>query len=799
VGFSLQSLHLTFCLLPTTANDSLQSDANLADSVASIAESFLHDELSPREKLTLHKSFHPDLASSVSSHADDESNVPGSIDPFLSADDEEYHLDDDDPVGVSIFASLFERLLSRFEFDAADIKLTFIHPGNASFSISIPEIRYSREMADNTGSNTSGDSRPSPGATGTVSISGITMTTRSLRSRIHLPPTPLAPSTLSPVSPTILSNTFVPPPRSTSPASSSSSMNEDTQFLMSQSLACLPPRQPSPPSSIASSLYQSAISAAPMPVDKSRRTPPPGGRDQVEMNLPDNTLSGSSRNVVPEGQTATRRNSEPLEETIVSFGAESVIIRLTTPLVSFLQTIPSEPNSSSPSSHGDKPRVKANEKLHVSLTTGVLSCALHAWHVRSLLDVLDALASHRVPQAPVLTPDVKSLQATSDPSIPMLGPGIEGSVKVCGIVLILWSWDQGDSISQTSTPSPNDSLSNFFAHPLVPPQLSHGYVRVHVDGLSLSLNMSASVPVTSTTLQGKPAGVRTQSRTHSTASSTTALVLSLTDISIVAIHALPSPSEPTVLRASPILITDPLLPSQYSPTHLHPDVAAFISEETSPYAYPQLPTFEVTDWTDERHKRNGMRISMWRSRIKPKPGRRGSGDGQSKARSQADLQTKSPREVDQHSELPFSRASSAPAIILSTETVKTSSITGKKNGDTFTQRIDLKTVPLHVFVDLGLALKPGGLLVFLDPIIGSGGKENITGERIGRDEESSSESTGEESHTPPASPGVVRTREREKERRRLERLVLKDLDLDYDYRKKEPSKISRKSKSQVVC
>src|ERR1700722_19187094 len=78
VGFSLRSLHLTFHLLPSVLKTSASShfNQNLADSVTSIAESFLHTELSSREEATLRESFHPDLALSTHSNVEVESHIP---------------------------------------------------------------------------------------------------------------------------------------------------------------------------------------------------------------------------------------------------------------------------------------------------------------------------------------------------------------------------------------------------------------------------------------------------------------------------------------------------------------------------------------------------------------------------------------------------------------------------------------------------------------------------------------------------------------------------------------------------
>ena len=85
VGLSIQSLHLTFHVDTKAPVPTAQATTNLADSVVSVAESFIHDELTPGEEATLRESFHPDLDISVTSTRE---NVPGGLDPFIAADEE---------------------------------------------------------------------------------------------------------------------------------------------------------------------------------------------------------------------------------------------------------------------------------------------------------------------------------------------------------------------------------------------------------------------------------------------------------------------------------------------------------------------------------------------------------------------------------------------------------------------------------------------------------------------------------------------------------------------------------------
>ncbi len=137
LGFSLKSLHLNFLVSPVGEHGQAE-DTDLADSVASMAESFVHEQLTSKDDVNLWQSFRQELTV----HADDESNsLPGGLATFSPINPDGLKLDTE-PAGVSVFAGLIERLLARFEFDAQDIKITLIHPGNMSLTLSIQDIRY---------------------------------------------------------------------------------------------------------------------------------------------------------------------------------------------------------------------------------------------------------------------------------------------------------------------------------------------------------------------------------------------------------------------------------------------------------------------------------------------------------------------------------------------------------------------------------------------------------------------------------------------------------------------------------
>lgn len=113
---------------------------------------------------------------------------------------------------------------------------------------------------------------------------------------------------------------------------------------------------------------------------------------------------------------------------------------------------------------------------------------------------------------------------------------------------------------------------------------------------------------------------------------------------------------------------------------------------------------------------------------------------------------------------------------------------------TFEANIEL--LPLHLFVDLGLALGPIGsngkseLLTFIDEVTSlevlsvlespmKYHRDHDDHYKIGEDEDDMymPSRISRVQHA-----GPVTAREQERERRRLERLVLEDLDLGFDYR-----------------
>ncbi|KAG6866970.1 hypothetical protein C0991_003886 [Blastosporella zonata] len=701
LGFSLDSLHLTFHLLPAIS-DSAHPSSNLAESVASVAESFIHDELSPQEGAALWTSFHSDIVTPEQLGGDP--IVPGglSADPFLSNPEEAATQSDLDPAGVSIFATLIERLLARFEFDATNTKVTIVHPKNMSITASISEIRYHTD--DNNGvSGLTPDTVQLRGQRRTLSISGLTFSAQNLRSDTQIPGL-FTPTRYSPPASSSRDS-----PRPVSPSSSSSSMDEDTQFAMSQSLAFLPPRQPSPSGSVSSSMYQSAISTVSMHTDggnddhldrSGSRTPSPVTRPATLPAIP-----LPSHNQVYEHATG---------DIMMSFGSAPILLHINTPP-------PASFEADNFSVHGNEPG--GEQGVQFTLTLGVIACALQAWQIRALLELANEFQSH--PQAG------KDTQTQS-----MIDFKLVANIR--GLVILV------PLPSSKSSDAP--SLAEFFKWPLVPLILPHSYARLYLETISISISSKPALHVSSG---------NKEKATSSTVKATTG-ALTVDDISLFYIHESSSVIPARDLVASPILITDPDLPSLYDFHHQHP----------SKDGPDLLPTFEIVDWTADKHLSNGLKLSLWRTKPAPRrnavhPGTNVVPPVRSAVAIKIRYRISSPRSEQQET----------------------------------SDEVEVNIIPLHIFLDLG-RIRWDEIFSFMDEVLGD--KQPI--DRLSAQEpealSSSDDSDGEENTPPPTSHRIWHTEEGESERRRLAKLVLEDLDLDHNYGVKDGTRVQKSTRQR---
>lgn len=413
IGFSLNSLHITLRLQAPLQRLS-DPDVDLASSVASVAETFVQEELADPEEARLWESFHD----TVLTQEGDDHTIPGGLETFAQTGPAGSDIHEVDPVGVSMFATLIERLLARFQFDAQDIQVTIIDPNNITLKLSLSEVHYSSK-----------EGVGEPGTRRTVSLSGIQVATVGHIATAS--PTKSQASTTRPESPSSVETVSraASPPHS-SPSSSTSSLDEDTQFNMSQSLAGLPPRPLH--ESTTSSIYHSIISE--------RDTDPRGSH------------SSTSLHIVP----CEASSDAAKEHTLLSLGTMPLEFNLTTP----------SPTLSGPTS-------QRGDRYSLDISCGSIAIALQPWQISCLLQTIDTMNSFNHPTRKTNKETTESLVA------------LDVDLRLRSLTMLLLPSQPLDSVL-------TEPVQTFFARPLTPPQLGVGYSRLFVDGIAGQAYMRAS-------------------------------------------------------------------------------------------------------------------------------------------------------------------------------------------------------------------------------------------------------------------------------------------------------------------
>lgn len=545
LGLSLSSLDLVFHVVPSPPI--LNLDVDITASVASVAESFIHEELSPREAVAFWQTLHPTTPSPSDI---EEQAIPGGLDTINATDNR--HKLDMDPEGVSVFATLIERLLARFEFDVQDLTVTLIHPGNMSLTLYLEEIRYQTVSKDTNLSSSGGESR-------TLFIKGCHLAAKNLDSNIPFQSTASASATSASPSTS----------RPLSRISSSSSIDEETQFAMSQSLAFLPLKADPLSTSTSSSMYQSALSQSFLdPLDEILEAVPEANivplSSEAPLNVPVSTARKDNR--------------------LLSFGSLPIDIQLTTP-----SPVAKVSNDDPFLPHAED-RVYSDEILQVAVSMGVIACALRPWHIHGLLQLIQSLNR---PNQKASEVDAESFGKLST----LCNIPLRIHTQLRGLVLLLLPSPRSVHSSMT------DSVENFFDRCLVPPPLDCGYTRIHLDGLTASLICSSHQKQDSDA-PGSP------TNNAEINSSSLSLEFAITDISIFFFSKPPFDNKSSQSSAFPLLLTDPHLATQYPTSHNHPQGNG---------SYNHLPRFDIIDWTEEKCQSFGTRLSAWRVRL-PKHG-----------------------------------------------------------------------------------------------------------------------------------------------------------------------------------
>ena len=756
---------------------------NLTDSISDAAELFAHEEITREESTEVYQAFQ-NSRKPRSNKGDD--YVPGGLD--ASRDDPEVY-PDVDPTGISMFASMFEYLLSQFAFSAKDITITVIHPGHSSFRFKVAELRYGKPTAGH------GET------TRTVQISGVEIAHRdlaisgspvsrhsesgflsSVRQEFDAASSQVGNMAMASSSPAAS-------PSSSTPSSlKSRSGSNDYAPSVDLSIPEHCSRPSSPSGSTASSLFQSALTTQGSGRElrnfegTAAHLQEAGGDDTV----PDqDSRTAGNCSLSPADDPI---NDEPFHRVIASLITEPIVIHITT------STPPLPQNQTNPASHTAEPDTSHPDSLHpnleISVSAGVVAFALIASQIGAILDIISVIESHSGQSSK------HSMFKNASPVAPPLSLLDQASLtlRIRGLVLLLQSVPA--SLTTSFEDSHDGPLNNFFVHPLTPPKTNHSYIRFVMDMLKADFSVSTTLEQLTDEpnsilghLPGRsrvPRGVRGVTSSQ--------LRFSIGDLSICAFCI---PNNAVVGHAAhnpfvvlPILLTDPFLHTQYSPEHHPPPTVERHSDISPEYIrkpFPPLPEFEILDWTSEDRRTSHAKLSLWR--VKPPPGYRRTHRSHPGDSPVSPYMPSSPKVMAE--ELSTNKPQSALSGQMSLSSPRDQGIGTDPESESACS-IHITIIPVHVFVDMG---GMPAVLDFVDIVSirrSSGGSSMISSrssdsDSEGEDHKGAHRYANSGDLTPLSSP----------QREALERInqrELEDLNLSVDYlsRPSAPERLSPK-------
>ena len=681
VELSVRSLRLVFHLLPRVAKDTPLPSKNLADSISDAAQTFAHEEITRDESTEVHQAL---KSCGPPSFDMGDNYVPGGLD---ASSEDSGGQSDVDPTGISMFASMIEYLLSQFTFSAEDVNITVIYPGHSSFRFKVSGIRSGRPTSSPRES------------TRTIEISGVEIAHCDLS--VSDPSVLLGVNSPSSVQcrPGATSCRMDPVSVTTSLTSSSQTQIDSKEPVKSSEQPDPEhrPRSVSPSDSMSSSLFQSAL------MTQGSEREPEGCESKVfysqgigsndTVHSPSDRMTGNYRHSCASGTT----EGESCHQVLISLATEPIVAYITTSTPQALSKASSQYQSSSQTTGLDMPNSQ-QPRLEVSVSVGVIACALTAAQICAMLDVISVVGSHsdRIAQPPV------SKDSSSVPPGLSLLDQMSLTIQIRGFVLLLRSTPTSltGCSSEEARIVPHDALDEFFAHPLVPPKIGHSYVRFVMDTLKADFSVSTTLEH----LTGSPFPRHTNERSRLSrgvsGKTSSRLGFSVGDLSVCAFCA---PVNSIATQESgetfvlPILLTDLFLSTQYHPEHRPLPVIGRHSDTSPEFIrknFSTLPEFEVLDWTSQVHRTSQATLSFWR--VKPPPGYRRSHRKHGGGSPVSSPMASSPEPIfDETSAKPSQPAISGQVLLVSPRDPGTDITPGS------TSSTSVSIVPIHVFVDMG--------------------------------------------------------------------------------------------------
>ena len=541
---------------------------DLAGSVTTAADEFLHEELDAYEEAELDRSIRQSLILSTNDPFSQE-DLPGAFpSPELGSAEGPSSPLSPSAESMTVLAGLIERVLARLDFQANNVrvKINYGHPTHGgSFELRVGKVRYADESLP-------------------VEEGGPRSITRVARiSSVEVFYLPKAGSSVSssPVRPT-----FSPSNRSMSTSSSSSTMSSgdaNADMIMSQAVADL--RQSMMTSSVASgaSVYEDALDELTEEPDISTKKDEGNG----------DAGQDEDRSATP--TPAPHITTQVPDVLVLSCGHEDIVLRITTtraqiPLVSgqsFTSSSSPPPSVSRPSID---PLASALPLCQVQLSIGFISCLLFPDQTTALLGMVQALA----------TPSSDTKEEASMTSQP-LQPRLEISLAVKGINMAL-VYDLSSDISQLEAP-----ISRFWSKPSTT-YLPVGHLKLVAQALEARYSFNGFVP--------RPAPASKLSKTQILPNRRATITTpplpewsgTIHQLSIFEyIPSSPSPTaDPPSASALPVLIFDSNLTKQYD--------AGLSGASTVRSAHEAFPEYETVDWLDAKLQGRPGGERIWRVR-----------------------------------------------------------------------------------------------------------------------------------------------------------------------------------------
>lgn len=553
---------------------------DLASSVTTAADEFLHEELDAYEEAELDRSIRQSIILSANDPFNND-DLPGAF-PFGAGASSNPH-SPGSPMPVSmpvsiesttVLAGLVERVLARLEFKVENVKVRIHHEDprhGGIFELRIGEIRYADE-------STAVSEEERARTVRSVTVSGIDLYMLAPRTS---PPPPAQPRFFS-------SNSRSSSTSSTTSTSSTSSRGGNDDMIMSMAVADLRHSVANTEASGAS-MYASAISEMPEAMEEDDRP--------NRSNSKDANARQRSRSATP---TPTAR--VPDDALLLSFGGEPVVLRMTTTRPA--ATSSAVPDANTPTTEVGKSNVLSESSrlpsINLNLSIGTIAAVLLPSQTATILSATQlALKTSSQDYSPKTS---AALISTAN------APKLEATIRVkAAFASIIYD------LSAATQPGFNTALSQFWQKPSLI-DVPVGHLKIRLDTLEATYLSPESVASNSRISQERTRATRkgSSSRKESAGPKLSLMLLNASVFEYLA--SAPTGEEDSPPGGSfPVVIFDSNLVKQYdhSPaTGLHAYQSTFGSEGI-------FPEFDGIDWRNAGLQRRGAAGErVWRVKQK---------------------------------------------------------------------------------------------------------------------------------------------------------------------------------------